>query len=279
MKVYNDWNCRLLHSMQEPVGQPGGVADALRLLHIHCGFHRIYLMPVYDCAAESVPMFLLRRELAMRELRGYLPEPPRLQAAGYALLQPGLSQVPALHRLRLPGTNCLPLQLPLLPDRPGMAQELNCLLYHTPYRLLLMSFELCAIFYPPDELERLAALPNVVYQFGYGALCEAPMRRLLRDMLRRNTHVLFGSGTIRRHKAARFDLGACLREAEAHTNETRSSSAPASAPCAADRTGRVPGPPGAVASGAAVSDDCICAAASGQLWPGSHVRAAVSGRL
>ena len=216
MKVYNDWNCRLLHSMQEPVGQPGGVADALRLLHTHCGFHRIYLMPVYDCAAESVPMFLLRRELAMRELRGYLPEPPRLQAAGYALLQPGLSQVPALHRLRLPGTNCLPLQLPLLPDRPGMAQELNCLLYHTPYRLLLMSFELCAIFYPPDELERLAALPNVVYQFGYGALCEAPMRRLLRDMLRRNTHVLFGSGTIRRHKAAWFDLGACLREAETH---------------------------------------------------------------
>ena len=118
----------MLHNMRDLTLRPEQAAEALRALRDRCGFRDIYLTPEYDCELESVPMFLLRRDHALRELRELLPQDCRVHAACCAVLRPGLSQTPALHRLRLPGTDCLPLRLPFLPDQPGIPQELNRLL-------------------------------------------------------------------------------------------------------------------------------------------------------
>ena len=115
----------MLHNMRDLTLRPKQAAEALRALRDRCGFCDIYLTPEYDCELESVPMFLLRQDHALRELRELLPQDCRVHAACCAVLRPGLSQTPALHRLRLPGTDCLPLRLPFLPDQPGIPQELN----------------------------------------------------------------------------------------------------------------------------------------------------------
>ena len=220
MRSYTDWNCRLLHNMRDLTLRPGQAAEALRALRDRCGFRDIYLTPEYDCELESVPMFLLRRDHALRELRELLPQDCRVHAACCAVLRPGLSQTPALHRLRLPGTDCLPLRLPFLPDQPGIPQELNRLLYHSRYRLLLMSFDSYAAFYPPEALERLIALPHAVCQFGYQALVQPPMKKLLKALLSLGTPVLFGTGVNSLQKACYYEFDAYIRAASASFSES-----------------------------------------------------------
>lgn len=203
----------MLHNMRDLTLRPEQAAEALRALRDRCGFRDIYLTPEYDCELESVPMFLLRRDHALRELRELLPQDCRVHAACCAVLRPGLSQTPALHRLRLPGTDCLPLRLPFLPDQPGIPQELNRLLYHSRYRLLLMSFDSYAAFYSPEALERLAALPRTAYQLGYQALIHPPMRRLLKAMLSLGAPILFGTGVNSLQKACYYEFDAYIRAA------------------------------------------------------------------
>ncbi len=194
MNVFWDWNCRLLPMMGDAVTKPQEAADALTLLRERFGIRRFCMMPSFDCQEESVGMFLLKREQARRELASLLAPDTRLFLGSASLLCQGLSQAEGLTKLCIPKTEYLPITLPYFSEESDFSMELNRLLYHTPIRVLLLSFDSYLSFYPKDTLERLFRLPNAAFQFSYRSLENASVRELLGDLAKQNKPIVFGTG-------------------------------------------------------------------------------------
>lgn len=213
MNAYTDWSCRLLPMMRDCLSNPKDSAEALSVLRERCGITRFCMMPEFDCRSESVSGFLVRRERAMQELKTLLPDGLWIRAAGASLLCPGLSEAVGLHKLYIPGTPYLPLRLPLQPNQPWAATELNRLLYHTKHQLLLLSFHLYEKLYPPDLYQRLLELPGAAYQFSYQSLILPEIQAVLHKLIQRNVPILFGTSVNSLSKACYYELDYFLQVA------------------------------------------------------------------
>lgn len=219
MRVYWDWNCRLLPGMFEHVWTAEECLKVLSLLSERTTINRFCFMPDYDCSAESVSVFLIRLQRALDEVQPLLPKNLHVCACGRAALLPGLSQTEHLDRLILPRTDYLPIFLPLTGYRDYMDVELNRLLYHSKFRLLFTSFDHYPVLYPPDMIDRLIRLPNVAYQFNYKSLSNPQMIQTLKVLLQRNAPILFGTSVNCMEKAAFYDFYSYLNSANKEFNE------------------------------------------------------------
>lgn len=206
MKMLTDWNCHLLPMMGEWIAAPKDAREAMLCLHARTGIRRFCMMAEFDCRKESLPCFLLERDRAMRELREVLPDGVRLLAGGYLRLRPELTELAGLERLCIPKYGLLPVQLPWTAPHQELVSTWNHLLYHVHARILLMDTEHYVTAYPPDTIERILRLDNVVYQFGYLSLGDPQLRRIIRRLYQRGATVLFGTGVNSPGAAAYYDF-------------------------------------------------------------------------
>lgn len=206
LRAYTDWNCRLLPMMSDLVSNPQETVEALTLLRDRFGLKRFYMMPEFDCQAESVPMFLLKRERAKKEVLALLPEDIRLEFSASSLLLPNLSKTPMLHKLHIPRTNDLAIRLSPFDDEAKVAPELNRMLYHTPYRIVFLSFEQCVSRFSSETVQRLLKQPNVAFQFNFSALDDPIVREILHNLVRKNKTVFFGTGINSLGKACYYEF-------------------------------------------------------------------------
>lgn len=216
MNAYTDWSCRLLPMMRDCLSNPKDSAEALSILRERCGITRFCMMPEFDCRLESVSGFLVRRERSVQALKELLPDGFWIRAAGASLLCPSLSEAIGLHKLYIPGTPYLPLRLPLQQNQPWVAAELNRLLYHTNHQLLLLSFDLYAMFYPPDLYQRLLELHGTAYQFSYQSLILPEIQAVLHRLIQRNVPILFGTSVNSLSKACYYEFDSFLQAAAEH---------------------------------------------------------------
>ena len=63
MKMLTDWNCHLLPMMGEWITAPKDTRDALLLLNARTGIRRFCMMAEFDCGKDSLPGFLIARDL------------------------------------------------------------------------------------------------------------------------------------------------------------------------------------------------------------------------
>ncbi len=189
----------------------------MELLAERYGVKRFRMMPCFEPALESVPLFLLRRERAVQAVSEHLPSSLRIKPCAAAMIAPGLSKTPSLGRLRLTRTPFLPIRFPLVRiDRQSIAVELNQLLYHTRYRLLFMEFDALEDFYPREDVLRWSRLPTAAYSFRYSALLRESSRELMREMLSRGAPVVLGTGLNSFGKACYFEMDHYLSVASHH---------------------------------------------------------------
>ena len=205
MRIYSDWNCRLLPMMSDLITNPVDTVRSLQLLNEKFGLSHFCMMLEFDCNHESVASFIIRRDKAFEALTDQLPKNIRITPGASVLVSDGLSSETGLKKLLLPGTNLLPVRLPYFSGNET-AKELNRLLYHLPYRILFLSFDSYLNFYPKDDIQRWTELPNTAYQWNYSAL-EVPLARdLLKKLLSRNSTVLFGTGLRSYEKACYYEM-------------------------------------------------------------------------
>ena len=214
MRVFTDWDCRLLPMMGDLIADPKDSARSLLLLKEKFGLSRFCMMPEFDCRCDSVAAFLARREKACEEILPLLPRDIQITQGGAALVYPGLSEEAGLRSLLLRGTNALPIRLPLLDSSNEIFRELNRLLYHVSYRILFLSFDAYLDFYAPEDIHRWSELPNVAFQFNYRAMESAKARSLLKTLIDRNAIVLFGTGINSYGKASYYEFDHYIRLAE-----------------------------------------------------------------
>ena len=218
MRAFADWNCKLLPMMHDLIANPSDAAQALSALK-KLGISRFCMMPEFDCQQESLSLFLLNRDRALREIHKQMPENAFITSAATLLLTEGCHEVQGLRKLCIPQTNYLPIKLPLSLDVNWLAHEFNQFLYHLPFRLLLMNFDTYSLFYPSEVLDRLLNLPNVAYQFNYRALADPNMRIQLKRLLMRHAPILFGTSVNSVMKAYYYEFSHYIGVAKQHFTE------------------------------------------------------------
>ena len=209
MKVFTDWNCRLLPGFPDQIATPESAADALAALHEQTGINRFSFLPVFDPESDSVSAFRIRSERSSEALQGLLRFPATLMVSAAVRLLPGLSEYLDLHRFFLPKTDYLPVLLPLSPEE-WVENALADLSRHAPFRVLLTNAHLLPVFYPQTLIERILNLPNLAFQFSFQSLLDPKNDRFLHPLLDRHVPILLGSGVNSIEKARRLDLKAVV---------------------------------------------------------------------
>ncbi len=218
MRVYTDWDCRLLPMMGDLIANPQDSAEALLILKEKFGLTRFCMMPEFDCEKDSVANFLIRREKAFSEILPFISNEFRIRLGCAALVIPGLSEISDIKKLLLPKTNLLPIKLPYFPAKETPI-ELNRLLYHLPHQILFLSFDSYFNSYPYEDLLRWIELPNVAFQLNYSAMGDPRAIELLKRLLQRNAMVFFGTGINSYGKACYYEFDYYIELANYHFNE------------------------------------------------------------
>ena len=190
-----DWNCDLLSCVR--IDQPNAgaeAADAMRYLMEAHGLTHFCMMPLFDARKEPASVFLLKRTAYEDCLNRILSNAISIKFSAKVLLYKGISENRDLHKLTQNTGGYLPVLLPITAYEDWIDEELNRLLYKQKLKLLLLSCELFPILYPDEIVEKLLRIEGAVYQFGYQALWDTKLCRLIYNMYRLNRPILFGSG-------------------------------------------------------------------------------------
>ncbi len=213
MEKLTDWSCRLV---PDAIYGTERAADAIADLHTRFGFDRFYVTLDYYAERESVSAFRLRHDRAIASLRTHLPRTVRLFPLTALQLTPTPAQNKDVERLRFSDARYLPLALPLTAYADWIDTALNQLLYKRHFPLLLLSFELCMVLYPPDVIEKLMRIPGAAFQFGYKSLCDPAVCRVISALLHRGAPILLGTSVNTPEKSNAFDLDYYLSCAAHH---------------------------------------------------------------
>ena len=204
MELFSDWNCHVMPSMRDRISDEKDSVGVLSYMMQELKIRSLCMMPEYDSGRESVSMFLLRRRRSANRLQeaieahwntDELPVPQiKLSAAVY--LTRGLYEIKNLSKLNLPllHGSYLPIRMPIAGYKDWMDYELNRLLFRSKFQLLFTSFELCAIWYPKDILEKLLRIQNAAYQFNYKSLSDAGICDVIGQLIDRKATILLGTG-------------------------------------------------------------------------------------
>ncbi len=211
-KLETDWNCRLLAGFPDQIARSDAAAEALTALLSRSTLRRFLFLPVFDPAQDSVALFQIRANNALKALQSRISSVASLSCAASVALLPRLSEYKELRRLCLPKTDYLAISLPLTPT-DWAENELAKLARYAPFRVFLTNVHLLPIFYPPETVDRLLNLPNMAYQFSIQSLENPANDRLFRRLLDRRAPILFGSAVNSLGKAYRFDEAFSVGEA------------------------------------------------------------------
>lgn len=131
--------------------------------------------PHFYIDRESCSSFLRRRREKYQELRAALPDECkrfRLLLSAEVFLSEGISQAPQLHKLCIPGTRYLPIELPMGKFEDWMMREISNILHKKHLHLLVCHLERYHFMYSPTDYKRLCGLPNTIYQVSANALLQ-----------------------------------------------------------------------------------------------------------
>ena len=190
-----DWNCDLLSLIRIDLAESElKVVEVMRFMMETHGITRFCMMPLFDARKEPVSVFQLKRVAYEERLQPVLPKSLSVKYSSKVLLVRGLSDLPDLARLTDATNGYLPLMLPLTAFEDWMDEELNRLLYKRKIKLLLLSCELFPILYSPGTVEKLLRIQGAMYQFGYHALSDGKLNRMIYNMYSLKRPILFGTG-------------------------------------------------------------------------------------
>jgi protein-tyrosine phosphatase len=152
--------------------------------------------PHFYADRETCTHFLRRRResfLMLRNALGAEYKRFRLLVSAEVYLTPGLSSLPQLPKLCIPGTCYLPLELPLGKFEDWMMREISAILHKRQLHILICHLERYHFLYSPTDYKRLCGLPNTVYEVDANALMHTEISQDIIRMCLANKIVLLGS--------------------------------------------------------------------------------------
>lgn len=150
----------------------------------------------FDPQKEDVRSFLNRQKAAVFALRSVLKQDfskisviPSVEIPIFR----GVSKVPDLERLCLPGTRFLPITLPLGAFTRETSDELIHLMHKRKLYPLICHIQRNTLFYSAEDIERLVTLPYAIYQIDVRTFSEQTNINAVTALLRNKKTLLLGS--------------------------------------------------------------------------------------
>ncbi len=196
MSALTDSHCHFLPGVDDGAAEEKESLGILRLLREQ-GVERVTATPHYVNHRDTVPAFLERRAEAMERLKAAAQERgvslPPIALSAEVRLEKGLAEVEGLDALRYEGTRYILLELPFVPFKNWMTEEIDNIAYRfslTPVLAHLDRYD----WYSRDEVEELLERDDSVFQFNCCAFAEkkAAMKTALR-LIKEERPVLLGS--------------------------------------------------------------------------------------
>lgn len=188
-----DWNTRLLPCMRGYITSPGDSVRALEECSARFDTDAFCMTADFDCSTESVAMFLLRLSRSQALLASQLPKKIKIKVYASVLLLPDLSETDSLEKLLFSSQKLLPIKLPITNYEDWMDLEFNHLLYRNKFRLLFTSFEIAAVLYPRDIIEKLMRISGAVFQFNYRSLTDPKVCKIIKKLIAQKSQILLGT--------------------------------------------------------------------------------------
>lgn len=196
MSALTDSHCHFLPGVDDGAAIEGESLGILLQLRKQ-GVERVAATPHYVNHRDNIPAFLDRRAEALARLSAAAQERgmslPCVGMAAEVRLEKGLSEVEGLDALRYEGTSCILLELPFVPFKSWMTEEIDNIAYRfslTPVLAHLDRYE----WYSREDWEELLERDDVIFQFNCSAFAEkrAAMKMAIR-LIREGRPVLLGS--------------------------------------------------------------------------------------
>lgn len=174
MSALTDSHCHFLPGVDDGAAEEEESLGILRLLREQ-GVERVTATPHYVNHRDTVPAFLERRAEAMERLKAAAQERgvslPPIALSAEVRLEKGLAEVEGLDALRYEGTRYILLELPFVPFKNWMTEEIDNIAYRfslTPVLAHLDRYD----WYSRDEVEELLERDDTVFQFNCSAFAE-----------------------------------------------------------------------------------------------------------
>ena len=203
-----DFHCHCLPGIDDGAKDAGeGLQIAARLREQ--GIGRIVATPHYIHHRDNIDAFLARRAGAAAAFQEAAAQAkrslPSILPGAEVRLEKNLSEVEGLDRLRMGNSRYILLELPFIPYKEWMGEEIDNIAYRyslTPIIAHLDRYE----WYTKDEVKGLTERPDTVIQFNCSAFQERRYLKLILQLIREGRPVVVGSDAHNMgERAPRFD--------------------------------------------------------------------------
>lgn len=159
------------------------------------GIKRIIATPHFYPEKESVKDFLRRRSNAYSSYRKYASAFASLtiQLGAEIALSEGISLIDNFDKLTIARSPYIFIELPVFQFDKWIFSELNCILYRHKFIPIFSNIERYQIAYPSEAFESLLKTPKAIFQINTRSLLNQKTGLIIKDLLRKNRMVLFGS--------------------------------------------------------------------------------------
>lgn len=195
--VYTDFLCKALPM---PTEGPSDISEAAALLsELHeQNICRMIFAPLYyprrSPGDGSLGFFVRTRNRIFKELKPYLPQGIRYSLSAEIGMFPGCFEDPDIGRLRVENSEYLIVSLPFPVYTDELWKDMNHLVYHRKFKLLLSNFNRYLIAYPECEIKKLLKIPDLAFHFSIRSLDDRSTVKYVLSLLSAGKHVVFGTG-------------------------------------------------------------------------------------
>ncbi|MBQ8921263.1 MAG: capsular polysaccharide biosynthesis protein [Oscillospiraceae bacterium] len=156
------------------------------------GIDRIIATPhFYAHREKSVAAFLEKRQAAYEQIRGSLAVPDVLLGAEVAI-EHGISELPDIEKLAIPGTRLILLELPYRGYAKWMSEEIYNISAEFHLKVMLAHVHRYLEYYTKDELEGILST-KAVLQINNEAFASWSEKRLAKRIVSEFSRFAFGS--------------------------------------------------------------------------------------
>ncbi len=189
--MLTEYHCHILPGIDDGSESPEMSQKMVEIMQSQ-GVGRIVATPhFYAHREKSVAAFLEKRDNAFAQIKDVL-QIKDIRLAAEVAIEHGLSEIPGIEKLAIPGTRIILLELPYRDYSPWMAEEIYNISAEYKLKVMLAHVHRYLDYYSKDEMETILSTKSIL-QINNEAFSSWGEKRLAKRIISEYSRFAFGS--------------------------------------------------------------------------------------
>lgn len=189
--MLTEYHCHILPGIDDGSESPEMSQKMVEIMQSQ-GVGRIVATPhFYAHREKSVAAFLEKRDNAFAQIKDVL-QIKDIRLAAEVAIEHGLSEIPGIEKLAIPGTRIILLELPYRDYSPWMAEEIYNISAEYKLKVMLAHVHRYLEYYSKDEMETILSTKSIL-QINNEAFSSWGEKRLAKHIINEYSRFAFGS--------------------------------------------------------------------------------------